>query len=447
MVWANPGADSSAATTRRPGASASTLRHDAQVEPLGAQQAADARQHRGLASPAHSEPGGGRLRDRVGRRAFRDPAVHLPAQQPRALLDHGFRDDSQPTVCTQTVEGGDPDLPGASVRRGRPQILQDRTYNRLQLREVATFVTEGAGHHVVKAGVEFELTTYGSKRAYSGGVSYQDNAGGTFVNDFRRYGGLTGPDEPYTLPYLDYDTRSISVGGFLQDSWSIMDKVTLNVGRALRRAVPVRRTTGRSPSRCRTSGRRASASSTIRPRGPREAVRQLRALLRERPARHRRPRRLRRAADPLAGADAGLRPASPTAARTAGCDDPANLVTVPGKGPYDPNQRWAVRRRRPGRRSIPTSTPQSTGRDLARRRVRAPRRRPHVGVTYTKRWLNNIDRGHEPRRGVDVLHRQPGLRHRQGLPGGAARLRRGHPGLHRRRFADGWLAQASYTLS
>ena len=141
-----------------------------------------------------------------------------------------FESIPDPSLCVQTIEGGEPLCPALTYSVGGPQIVADRTFNRVQAREVATYVTEGLGHHIVKAGVEFELITYSSVRAYPGGVALRENASGTFVSDIRRLGSLTGPDEAYTLGGLQYDTHSISVGGFIQDSWSILDKVTLNAG-------------------------------------------------------------------------------------------------------------------------------------------------------------------------------------------------------------------------
>src|SRR6185295_15078986 len=39
-----------------------------------------------------------------------------------------------------------------------------------------------------------------------------------------------GPDDPVHLASLRVTTKSISAGGFVQDSWSVLDRVTLNLG-------------------------------------------------------------------------------------------------------------------------------------------------------------------------------------------------------------------------
>src|SRR5208283_1737051 len=41
---------------------------------------------------------------------------------------------------------------------------------------------------------------------------------------------LSGPDQPVFNQYLDQKPTALLPGAFLQDSWNIMDKVTLNVG-------------------------------------------------------------------------------------------------------------------------------------------------------------------------------------------------------------------------
>jgi TonB dependent receptor-like, beta-barrel len=45
-----------------------------------------------------------------------------------------------------------------------------------------------------------------------------------------RTGYLTGPDQEVDLRFVYAHTRGVLLGGFVQDSWSILDRVTLNVG-------------------------------------------------------------------------------------------------------------------------------------------------------------------------------------------------------------------------
>lgn len=135
-----------------------------------------------------------------------------------------------PTVCMNPVPGGDAICPTGTYATGGPQILHDRIFDRYQARELATFVGELAGHHIVKAGLEVEYGNFDYTGSYPGGPALREDANGTTVRDTRRFGALTAPDEPYTLKALKYKVSSLSFGAFLQDSWSIMDKVTLNAG-------------------------------------------------------------------------------------------------------------------------------------------------------------------------------------------------------------------------
>ncbi len=120
--------------------------------------------------------------------------------------------------------------PATTFRTGGPGFLYDRELNRLQVRSNAARLAQGLGHHLIKFGVDFEYMQYDSNRGYSGGTNYRENTSGTAYNDFRRYGFLTGPDQAVVLPSLQWRVFSTTIGGFIQDSWSIMDKVTLNAG-------------------------------------------------------------------------------------------------------------------------------------------------------------------------------------------------------------------------
>lgn len=141
-----------------------------------------------------------------------------------------FETISDPSLCVNDVPGGDPRCPVAQYVLGGPQILQDRRYDRYQLRELATFVTPGLGHHVIKAGAELEYMAYSSRRGYPGVSFYEERGSGATIRNYRNYGGLTAPDEAYDIPLLRYQTHVLSFGAFAQDSWSIMDKITVNLG-------------------------------------------------------------------------------------------------------------------------------------------------------------------------------------------------------------------------
>jgi outer membrane receptor protein involved in Fe transport len=113
---------------------------------------------------------------------------------------------------------------------GGPGLLITNSMDRYQANAVATFLATALGHHVIKAGGDVELMTNLDTRAYSGGVIYNEAANGASFQDFRAFGYLRGPDDLVPQNAVVSNTRALAVGGFLQDSWSILDKVTLNAG-------------------------------------------------------------------------------------------------------------------------------------------------------------------------------------------------------------------------
>lgn len=362
--------------------------------------------------------------------------------EPHSITE--FETIPNPAICVNPIPvdmGGDSICPASQYAVGGPQIVAEREYDRLQLREVATLVTEGAGHHIIKAGVEFELMTYGSKRGYPGSVSFSETAAGTFVNDFRRFGSLVGPDDAYTLSSLQYDTHSISVGGFIQDSWSILDQVTLNAGarydaqflyadQGLALALPNQWSPriGVIYDPTQSGAAKIFANYAVyyqtlplnivdRAGSGEPAIRSRRAI---------------EACDP----------GSPD--YPASCQDPANLVTIPGKGPYDPNQVWAYT-------SIGTfvvdpdvDAPSSSELSLGGEYELIPGGR--LGLTYIRRWVNTA---------IEDMSRDEGSTFFIGNPGHG--VARDFPEAERiydagilsftKTFSNDWLAQASYALS
>jgi outer membrane receptor protein involved in Fe transport len=129
---------------------------------------------------------------------------------------------TQPTIFTP--------CPVANYARGGAGFLDDASINSYQGKAVFTNLLTAAGHHVIKAGIDFNLGTYQHVKAYSGGNVFRENGSGSNYNDYRQYGFLKGPDDPVVLTSYTAKSNTTTVGGFVQDSWSIMDKVTVNVG-------------------------------------------------------------------------------------------------------------------------------------------------------------------------------------------------------------------------
>jgi len=128
---------------------------------------------------------------------------------------------------------------------GGPGLLTDGNLDRYQANAKATYLLNALGTHVLKAGVDAEFLSYGQRKSYSGGVAFQEAslqnridprtnavipAGVYGWNDFRRYGYQTGPDSAVVQAVQESTSKSTTVGGFLQDSWSIANRVTVNAG-------------------------------------------------------------------------------------------------------------------------------------------------------------------------------------------------------------------------
>jgi hypothetical protein len=105
-------------------------------------------------------------------------------------------------------------------------VVNDRFTGRANL----TYLLAALGHHVFKAGIDFERATYGINKQQSGGVSIQQQQDGVSYLDFRQYAYLTGPDQLVVIPKISITPSTNQLGGYVQDSWSVFDLVTLNVG-------------------------------------------------------------------------------------------------------------------------------------------------------------------------------------------------------------------------
>src|SRR5262249_10292995 len=198
---------------------------------------------------------------------------------------------------------------------GGPTILLEiQKFDSYQGRAVLTYLPTALGHHVFKAGFDGQINKYTHEEAYAGGVSYRSGLDlglppGT-VFDYRRFGSLSGADTIVDAPHPTYAVDSVIMGGFIQDSWSILDKITLNVGLRYD-ALTIKGPNG-------VTGISLTDQPTDRsglgshPAGAVKGVRQLWPLLRVHPPGYRRALARRRDAD-LRGAQ--LRPPHGGAAR------------------------------------------------------------------------------------------------------------------------------------
>ena len=359
--------------------------------------------------------------------------------EPHPITD--FETIPDPSLCINPVPGGDARCPANQYAAGGPQIIQDRHFNRVQLGEIATYVAEGLGHHILKAGVGLEVLSYDSQKAYPGGVSYSENAGGTAINDFRRYGSLLGPDDAYTLAKLSYKTQSLSFGGFVQDSWAIQDIVTVNLG-ARYDAQFLYGDQGLSVAMPNQWSPRLGVIYDPTKKGDAKLFANYAIYYQTMPL---------NLVDRAGSGEPGVR-SRRTAANCnsndadypASCEDPANLVTIPGKGPYDSSQKWAYVSVGP-LAVDPALKPQSSS-ELSLGGEYRVFRDARVGLTYTRRWMNNVVEDMSRDEGSTFFLGNPG----RGIASDFPEAKRNYDAgtlSFTKTFSDQWLAQASYTLS
>jgi outer membrane receptor protein involved in Fe transport len=155
---------------------------------------------------------------------------------PRSLTTFESLPAGQEGACAP-VQGPDglvDPCPVTGYAVGGPGFISDAKLDRYQINAKATYLLNALGTHVLKAGVDTEFLVYDQTKAYGGGVFYQESIGydgvTPAISDFRRYGYQTAPDTPITQLTQQAKSTGTTVGGFLQDSWSIANRVTLNLG-------------------------------------------------------------------------------------------------------------------------------------------------------------------------------------------------------------------------
>lgn len=152
---------------------------------------------------------------------------------PHSIVEYG---EVPATVCPNgTLKNADgsttsvPTCPVSEYHQGGPRGIDlsalQRGYGKINL----TWLTKALGQHIVKAGIDVDITSFDHTLAYPGGVLYRENRGGTAYTA-NQYGVLVGPAQTEIQPYLQISSLSIAFGGFMQDSWSIAQGLTVNAG-------------------------------------------------------------------------------------------------------------------------------------------------------------------------------------------------------------------------
>ncbi|MCA9690073.1 MAG: TonB-dependent receptor [Nannocystaceae bacterium] len=360
----------------------------------------------------------------------------LPGAAPNGACDPFIRPGSTAEAEVRTVT-----CPVTTYYTGGPGFIFDRRLNRLQARSMATRLAQGAGHHVIKFGVDFEYMQYNSHRGYTGNTAYRESTSGATYSDYREYGFLTGPDQALILPSLQWSVFSTTIGGFLQDSWSIMDKVTLNVGL-------------RYDAQHLFGGDGNLAMSLPNQISPRvgliwDPTQRGKSKLFANYARFYQ-------SVPLNLADrAGSGEPSFVSVHDASVCDPANLDDHLGAcqtdgsrvqlgGPSDPDQLWIVTGA--GKTPIdPKLKPQSSDEIVAGGEYELiPDGR--LGVSYTHRWLNRVIEDMSRDEATTYFIGNPGYGIATDFPK-AQRIYDAAVLYFDKRFSRGWLVSASYTLA
>ncbi|HMK73410.1 MAG TPA: TonB-dependent receptor, partial [Myxococcaceae bacterium] len=113
---------------------------------------------------------------------------------------------------------------------GGPGSLSQGSLGDTQAKAVATFLARWLGSHVLKAGIDIAYQTYNRLSGWSGGMRPFESSTGNAFYYTDLPGVLTAPDQPVVFPTASSFANTISVGAFVQDSWAILNIVTLNFG-------------------------------------------------------------------------------------------------------------------------------------------------------------------------------------------------------------------------
>jgi hypothetical protein len=183
----------------------------------------------------HHEKGYSGPRDKArvgsGAQSLSLPQAEWSPTSARSILEFEDLDSSARMACEPVVNGDETYQP-CPVRgyvSGGPGLVTESNLARYQLKHSTSYSFAAAGHHTFKVGVDLEMLQFTNTKGYSGGRRLIEQEWGT-LDDNVRFGYLKGPDDHVELPTLTNRQSSPLWGAFIQDSWSIFDKVTLNAG-------------------------------------------------------------------------------------------------------------------------------------------------------------------------------------------------------------------------
>ncbi len=163
------------------------------------------------------------------------PSVQLRNSSTRYNLPE-FRSVPADVAAACTGAGGEALCPvtgpGATYVIGGYGYMQQNVNDRITARAKVTGFFQAAGHHELKAGVDYEHAIFSTAKAYSGDIAIREATDGSFWQDYRRFAYLTGPgpNDIQDLGVVRVAPTTNNIGFFLQDSWHIFDVITVNAG-------------------------------------------------------------------------------------------------------------------------------------------------------------------------------------------------------------------------
>ncbi|EYF04564.1 TonB-dependent receptor [Chondromyces apiculatus] len=364
----------------------------------------------------------------------------------RLPADQAARCALQPAATDLDQDGALDDVrvpcPVQLYYAGGPNFLKESTLDRLQLKSVVTALFEGLGHHVVKAGIDGELMTYQNLKTLSGRQLLIESVDGTAFVDSGVFGFLSGPrpDDYHIVDAYDVTSLSTTVGGFVQDSWSILDKVTLNLGVRYDAQVLIANDGEIGMVLANQWSPRLGVIYDVTQEGRSKLFASYARYYESVPL---------NIVDRLFGREQSLisiRPASacdPRDPSTAeGCLDPSTRLPI--GAPYDPNQYSFPFN---ANRAVvdPDLSPQSSDELVLGGELEVVDS-GRVGLTYTKRWLNAIIETMSVDEGGTFFVGNPG----RGFTADVPEATRDYDAVtvfFQKAFTNLWLAQVSYTVS
>ncbi len=155
-----------------------------------------------------------------------DFETYPAGSQVNAICEPAGSFDSQ--KCPATSASSQYQIGGASY-------MDHELVDRIQGKLVLTYLLNALGHHVIKAGIDYQRTSYDITKDYGGGNLLRESVTGGAFRDFRQYGYFTAPDVfvqqggPGNTG-VHQTSQGQDFGAFAQESWNVLDTVTLNLG-------------------------------------------------------------------------------------------------------------------------------------------------------------------------------------------------------------------------